>query len=571
MSLNRGTFFLTLFGMIPLAVGVVLGTISLRTLSRAEVMKSWQSTPATVIACDLNVSRSSKGGASYCVSAQYQYEVNGTRYVGTRVSPHSGSDNIGSFHQRVYAELKQCMDRQAQTLCWVNPQNPAEAILKRSPRPEMLIFMQLFVLVFGGAGVGIVLSGLSGLLQPSVSAEASIGQGQIRMRGASAHRVAGVFAVAWNGYIGFFLWKTFGVMAPEVLPWYLWLLAATGVIPALFAGYLIGRIRKFGVSVFEMSPMPGVLGGPVAGTIRIPAKVETEDGFDVVLQCIHQYTTGSGKNSSTHRDVLWDETRHLDGGLSYGEATLLPVRFAAPYDKPATTVAGGSSGYYWRLNVTAAAPGIDYKAVFDVPVKRTAQSSATFAQQPASAVAVAGPVRADEVAERSSLRLEPRSDGGFELVFPAARALAEGLFLALFAAGWTATCVALWTVAKTPVFFALLFTFIDVFVLWALVNTLVVSRGIIIDRARHECVTWWQMPGLPKRERHIPFEAVLDIRSERAGQSGNTLYYRIVLVSDGRNPVTVGSGLKMWNDAEDLARLLSAALKTDFQLGNFCV
>ncbi|WP_442777260.1 hypothetical protein, partial [Sphaerotilus montanus] len=45
----------------------------------------------------------------------------------------------------------------------------------------------------------------------------------------------------------------------------------------------------------------GVLGGPVNGTIRIPATVETEKGFDLTLQCIHQYRTRSGKNSTTHR------------------------------------------------------------------------------------------------------------------------------------------------------------------------------------------------------------------------------------------------------------------------------
>jgi len=152
------------------------------------------------------------------------------------------------------------------------------------------------------------------------------------------------------------------------------------------------------------------------------------------------------------------------------------------------------------------------------------------------------------------------------LVFPAARGLTSSLGLALFAAGWTALCFALWTVAKAPVAFATVFTLVDGIVLLALLNALFVSRGIVVDRARRECVVWWRAAGLAKRERRIPFDAVVDIRSERSGQSGNTVYYRVVLAANGGRPVTVGTGLKMWNDAEALAGLLSEALKPDFHL-----
>jgi hypothetical protein len=383
MANRGGAFFLMLFGAIFLAVGGVMGFLSLRTLDRAQAMKRWKETPARVVSCELSRTRGSKGGYSYQAKATYRYEVGSVGFTGNRVSLHSGSDNIGDFQRRTYERLKRSKERAEDTVCWVNPENPAEAILTRKPRLEMLIFMQLFVLAFGGPGLGIVLTGLARLRQPSAPATESAGQGQIRMRGAAAHRVAGALALAWNGYVGWFLWQACRAMAPDPLPWWLWLSAATGVVPAVIAGYLIGRFRKFGVSVFEMSPLPGVLGGPVNGTIRVPAKVETEDGFEVTLQCIHQYTTRSGKNSTTHKDVLWEDSRHIDaGGFAYGDESMLPVRFVAPYDRPATTVAGGRNGYYWQLKATASAPGIDYKAVFDVPVRHTQQRSASFVPEP---------------------------------------------------------------------------------------------------------------------------------------------------------------------------------------------
>ena len=571
MSQNKGgQFFLVLFGMIFLAVGGVMGFFSLRTLIRAEAMRTWCETPAKVVACELKASRGSKGGSTYCVSAKYRYEANRVGLTGDRVSLHTGSDNIGQFHQRLYAELKRCMDRNEDTVCWVNPQNPADVILIRQPRPEMLIFMQIFVLAFGGAGLSIVLVGLAGLLQPSALAEPSAGQGQIRMRGVSTCRVAGVLAVAWNAYVGYFLWKTCLVIGPAAMPWYLWMVAVPGLIPAVIAGYLIGRFRKFGVSVFEMSPLPGVLGGPVSGTVRIPAKVETEAGFEMVLQCIHQYTSGTGKQRSTHHDVLWEDARHLDGMLSYGEETMLPVRFAVPYEKPASTSDGNRNGHYWRLNVTAAAPGIDYKAVFDVPVRHTSQSSFTFVpQETPDSTAVQAPL--EDVISRASLRLERQPDGVFELIFPAARGWLSILPLAVFVTVWTGACYVLWTVARAPVIMAVVFTLLDVLVVVCLCNALLVSRGVIVDRARRECVVWWRVLFFPKRERRIPFDAVIDIRSERSGQSGDTVYYRVVMVTGGGRPETVGSGIKMWKDAEGVAKLLRAAMEPGFMLEGFRV
>ncbi len=572
MASKGGAVFLMLFGSVFLAVGVVMCVLSLRTLRRAEAVKQWRETPARIVSCDLQTSRGSKGGYTYEARATYQYDVGGSTYTSERVSLHSGSDNVGDFQQRTYEMLKRSRGGVEDTVCWVNPANPADAILIRKPRLEMLVFMQLFVLAFGGVGLGIFLSALNALLKPSAQATSATGQGLIRMRGTSAHRVAGAFAVIWNGYVGWFLWQSYQAFAPEPLPWWLWLMALAGAIPIAVAGYLIGRHRKFGVSVFEMSPLPGVLGGPVNGTIRIPAKVETAEGFDVTLQCVHQYTSRSGKNSTTHRDVLWEEARHIDGNVAYGDETMLPVRFAVPYERPATTVAGGSNGYYWQLKATAAAPGIDYKAVFDVPVRHTPQSRpspelATLSQPGQTRVSSAEPVA--EVIARERLLLERRADGGIELVFPAGRQRSAAAFMAVFAALWTAVCVALWMFAKAPAGMLLIFTLSDAAILFFLFNVLFAVRGIDVDRARRACVVWWRAAGLPRRERTVPFGAVLDFRSESAGQTGSTPYYRVVLLVDGGSPVTVGSGLKMWADAERVADVVRSAVTPGFDPAGF--
>ena len=562
MKPNGGALFLILFGGVFFAVGVGAGFFTVRTLTRAQAMRSWKEASATVLSCNLRVSHGSKGGPSYCAEATYQYEVNGARHTGNRVSLHSGADNIGSFQRRTYAELKRCMDQRQPAVCWINPAHPDESILIRKPRLEMLLFLQLFVLAFGGAGLAIVLTGLFPLVQPSAQAGPGMGGGgHIRMLGAFSHRIAGVLAFVWNGYVAWFLWTAVRVTVPDPVPWYLWLLAISGVIPAAVAAYLIGRVRKYGISVFEMSPMPGVLGGPVSGSIQIPAKVDAPDGFEIALQCIHQYTTGSGKSSSTHRDVLWKDSAHLASGYSCGDATMLPVRFSVPYGEPATTVAAGRNGYYWKLSAKAATPGIDYKAVFDVPVRHTPQSVPTpVFEMPVSTMFQPDPV--ETVAAREGLNYRKTPDGGFELVFPPGRPRSAAVFLLAFSGGWTVFCVLLWTVfSHTPLLFALIFTLVDACVLAALFNVLFVTRGVIVDRARNECAVWRRVFGLPHRERRIAFGDVLDVQSERAAQSGNTQYYRVVIPVRGGAPVTVGSGLRQWRHAESIAEMLRSSMR----------
>ncbi len=163
-------------------------------------MLAWNETPATVLTCDLDSSSDSDGGTTCRVKATYQYEAHGAQYTGDRVSLHSGSDNIGSFHHRTYARLNDCMNRNQPTVCWVNPQNSADAILVRKPHPEMIIFFQLFTLAFGGAGLAVVLAGVyvGGELR-----RVEAGDGLIRMRGTSPHRAWMAVALLWNGYIGY--------------------------------------------------------------------------------------------------------------------------------------------------------------------------------------------------------------------------------------------------------------------------------------------------------------------------------------------------------------------------------
>jgi len=122
--------------------------------------------------------------------------------------------------------------------------------------------------------------------------------------------------------------------------------------------------------VLELSPATVVIGGPLFGTLRIPARLAADTQADLKLTCVRQYTTGSGKHRNTHRDVLWQEQTRVpahDAGVS---ETFLAVRFSLPATQPTTTADGGCNGTYWQLTASAGLPGVDYRSVFDIPVRK---------------------------------------------------------------------------------------------------------------------------------------------------------------------------------------------------------
>jgi hypothetical protein len=369
MASSRHSLFLIPFGLIFLGVGAAFGFFSVRTLLRAEAMRAWRETPATVLACSLDVSRGSKGGSTYRVSASYRYEADGRSHTSDRVTFHSGSDNIGRFHHRVHAALEACKRNNQPTTCWVNPADPTEAILIRTIRPELIVFFHLFVLAFGGAGLGMLVYGLSVLTTARPGRD-----GRIPMRCPYAHRGLVAAAVAANGYIGWTLWMEWRVLPPGHMPWYVWLPAAAGGLLAILAGHRWARFRRFGVSVLALSPAAVGTGGPLSGTLRIPATQAFDADVEMKLTCVRQYTTGSGKHRNTHRDVLWQDEACVPTHAAGAFEVPVPVRFALPADQPGTTADGGCDGVYWQLTASARMAGVDYKAVFDIPVCKTRSS-----------------------------------------------------------------------------------------------------------------------------------------------------------------------------------------------------
>ena len=135
--------------------------------------------------------------------------------------------------------------------------------------------------------------------------------------------------------------------------------------------YMALAARKFSPAVFEMSGVPGVLGGWLRGTIRVPPEVPEGTEARVRLVC-HRTSTGSSRFSYD----VWEEE------ASVMTASNVPVAFRIPFNLPESDVpempAEGTMRVSWLLSIKASLPGVDYDAVFIVPVFPTEASDKTF-------------------------------------------------------------------------------------------------------------------------------------------------------------------------------------------------
>ena len=197
-------------------------------------------------------------------------------------------------------------------------------------------------------------------------------------------------------------------------------------LPAAGAGLLVWalvltrRARRFGDSVLELETNPGVIGGRFTGVLRIGAPLPAA-GVAFTLQCFERPRHGSHSDNGwlrfQERLVVEEERLYFDG-----RTTGVPFGFTLPYECLSSNASDTGSEIRWQLDASAGVAGVDYAASFEVPIFRTAESSAEITGDGAATVAASSTFRFDGRDSRhSGIRVRPWGNGGLEFVFGAAR------------------------------------------------------------------------------------------------------------------------------------------------------
>ncbi|MCW8857870.1 MAG: DUF3592 domain-containing protein [Kangiella sp.] len=155
---KAGAGCLTAFGAIFFCAGVGIFLWGLVSIYDAYEARGWQPVEATITHVEQVISRGDDS-TTYGVNGAFKYEYAGQTYTSSQLNFYTGTDNIGNYQQDFYRKLKRVKDNQKTITAYVNPDNPNQAVIDKSIRWGMLGFQSIFLFVFGGVGLGIMLFG----------------------------------------------------------------------------------------------------------------------------------------------------------------------------------------------------------------------------------------------------------------------------------------------------------------------------------------------------------------------------------------------------------------------------
>ncbi len=523
-------------------------------------MSAWPTTEAIIHESELR-----RSDDSYNATARYSYSWEGTHYEGYRVALSRTADNIGDFQEETAGILKAAKVDERPLPVHVNPENPSESILFPQLRWELVGFLGVFGLVFFSVGFGIMMAGLlggrnarknqtlSGLHpnEPWLQDE-KWASGEIRSGGKGMALGLTLFAVVWTlistpalfaFHEEFFIRENRAILFALIFP-----LVGLGLLAA--AIYLWIRYLKYGQVTLQLQTLPGVIGGSFSGAIVIPKTLIATEGVRMALRCQRHVVSGSGKNRSvrvtdlwSHEEIITDQRRTPTGG------TLLPVLFQIPYECHEVDTSNESNKVQWKLEATAATPGVDFHAEFDVPVFRTAESDPDYVVPKQ-----AEEIRDDRVAQErlwqeEHVQVQPGLNGSTQLRFPMMRHKGYSFAMLAFAIIWNSIVAVIFVYTEAPILFPLIGGLLGVLILLGTLHSCFSSQTLNLQKGSLELRC-----GLFGAKGPYPFtmEELKTLELAASSQSGNVSFYTLRLrKADGKKQALVPS-IKGKQNAERL-------------------
>lgn len=551
------------------AAGTLVIGWSVRDVWQWRDMQRWVQTPAVLVATKLENKRGDKGRATHRATATYRYAFNGKAHQGDRVALHTGRDNIGSYQQDRARELNRIKAGGGRLNCYVNPDNPAEAVLFRDLRSGLVALKVTFGLLFASIGYGLMAAALVGgriarrqELARSTTPDApwlwreDWASGRIGTNAGAAAWGVTIFATFWNSIsiptaILVFTTKTDAERGAE------WVIAAfplIGAFLAAWAGYLWLRRLRWGGSEFEMAAVPGVLGGPLAGVIHVPARVEPLNGFLVRLACVRRVEVDGPNESRTEDQTLWEHDYQLMRDLADAtERTLIPVQFVIPYELPPS-----DDDVTWKLSAQAETRGVDFHAEFEAPVFKTDASSAAVTTDSAATTSpLAAPTDFATAVRGMGATLVDDAPDQRTIVFPMFRNPGMAAFLVVFTAGWASICVGLFY-SDAPRFFPWVFSAFGLLLLPVALRSAFGRTRLQFGpggvRLRGGMLGWGRLREFGPAE-------ITDVNVRKSGTTwGSVAYRKVELHTRAGKRQTLVSEIARPRDADRLAQEIRSAV-----------
>lgn len=572
----------SLFGLPFMLAGLFMTGLYFKGYLSWVEAKTWQETPCWVEKADLESSSDSEGGTTYKATASYRYQFSGQTYHGNQVGLSGGSDNVGDFQQKAHSELTEHANKSKNPSappsfrCYVNPQNPKEAVLYRNLRWEMQAFIAIFALTFPAVGTGLVIGGIIGtrlqkrerLLRETYPEEPwkwkHAWTQQPIPESASFWALALHCYTLWSGMIVFSLIAAIAaadVYGTEPWSWLTLIFVALWCIPASFS---IKRLRhKFAVgnAGFEATSLPYWPGGALEGTVLVKRPPPYRSPIEFTLTCEKSTTTRSGKNeSSTSKVKVWSKTESVscDAVLNGIGGYRIPLRIAIPSDAPESgKEENGSDRIEHQWLLTFQVPGTPIQSSFELPVFRTANSPVPSEATTEPAVSMIDEAIADLPARLAARRLQVVFDDReipLSIVCPASRNLGAAFSMFVFNLIWTGIAIVLFY-KNAPFIFRAVWSVSAAAIWWGVFWYLAHRRRTTLDtyslsiRNQLGPIAW---------NNSLDKNAIREFNVSAGVQSNNTQFYKVRAETLAGKRHVVADNLTDKPTAEALASRLNA-------------
>jgi len=392
----------------------------------------------------------------------------------------------------------------------------------------------------GAAAFGAVGFGL--LIAVFTAPKAAPVGGPIPDRGERSAVTLWLFALMWNGVsapIYYFV--------PQSIAKGNHMAAIGFIFPLVGLGIAIAAIRatletvRFGESFFIADALPVPVGGTLRGNVLVRRATDVlADARSITARLTCYQRTRSGRDT-TESILCRNECSIEDGSLQRtAHGLAIPIAIDVPPEGQSTDGSVQGRAIYWKLNVDADVPGVDYNATFDVPV---------FGSVP---VQRATP-RPAATAPRLTSVVERRTADGVEFDFPPFRARGPALFVLLFTALWVGA-IAFMLRLHAPIVFPIFFGLFAVFLLWMLVDLLLGATKVRLtdDRVHvRSSLLFFHS------DRDFARDDIDDVRTkmdmQMTGGKGETYYGIDIALKDGTT-VAAGKYLADKREAEWVAQ-----------------
>jgi len=565
----KGRVLVSLFALPFFSVGVWMLWSVGTTLHQAWQMQAWVPVEARIISAGYTTS--SGDSDTWEAYAEYSYSYGGARYTADRVNISSGGDNIGNYQRETGNRLSGARSRGEPITVYVDPEAPQQAITDRSVRWGLMGFKSIFLFVFGGVGLGLLIVAWRAPREK----DESLPQYQaspwllndnwqtptIRSSSRVAMWAAWGFAAFWNLISAFTPFLAYR----EVVENQNYIALVALLFPLVGIGLITWAIRRtlewrrFGSAPVTLDPFPGSIGGHVGGTIDLNLPYDAATRFELTLTNVHHYVSGSGEDRSHKEKALWQDVQVAHSELG-SRGTRLTFRFDVPEGLAETDAeAEGDSHDAWRLNLRAELPGADLDRDYDIPVYATATQSRMLSNRSVERSRRELGVIADErIREAISLR---HDGNGKSMLFPMGRNL--GASIAGFvigsvfaAAGWYLV------IEEGQRIFGSVFGgvggLIAIATLYMTLNSLEVSQlGSTVRTVR-------RVLGIPvsrkTMQRHEFDKFIKDSSFQTQSGGKHVMHYSIYALDRFGNRLVVGEGFKGESEANAAIRFIAQQL-----------